>query len=480
MPEYHQVETVQGYDQDQILLIALGTFKRLGWDMVLADENRVAAMAPGKGSGRGQLVDVETAPSTIITKSQMVHNETFDLFGKNRKNIAQYLEAFHNTLQEANETSMAEWESSLRELQQRTIIQRSEAEKEAGEIDAVMNLSNGSQAVTYSIIGLNVIIYLLMVISGVHFFEPTVDDLARWGGNYKPMTTGGEWWRAFTAMFIHVGILHLLLNMYALLMVGRYLEPMLGIARFLSAYIASGLIASLASMWWNQDEIISAGASGAIFGMYGVFLALLLTNVIPASVRKPLLTSIGVFIFYNLVYGAGSKGIDNAAHIGGLVSGFAIGMMYLPTVTSPGKTKSIIASALALVISIAILSAYIINTGDDSYMYEKAVAGIVKLDEEALAAIQTGTDAEVIQKVNSVSKPKWQKAKETVESTMEMKVNKKLQRHRDLLLQYFGLRLKQADMFNKLMANEAGADREMADINDRLNMLLSQMGSITD
>ena len=117
------------------------------------------------------------------------------------------------------------------------------------------------------------------------------------------------------------------------LYIGLLLEPRLGTIRFLGAYILTGIAASITSLWWH-DLTISAGASGAIFGMYGVFLAMLTTNLIEKSARKALLTSIGVFVFYNLVNGM-KGGIDNAAHIGGLVSGLLTGYAFYPSLKRP-------------------------------------------------------------------------------------------------------------------------------------------------
>ena len=121
-----------------------------------------------------------------------------------------------------------------------------------------------------------------------------------------------------TNCFLHIGILHLAFKMYALIFIGVLLEPYLGKLRFAVAYLLTGVFASVASLYWH-DHTVSAGASGAIFGMYGVFLAMLTTNLIPKSVRKGLLASIGLFVAYNLLYGLKGWGIDaNAAHIGGL------------------------------------------------------------------------------------------------------------------------------------------------------------------
>ena len=183
--------------------------------------------------------------------------------------------------------------------------------------------------ITPILVNLNILIFVLMVLTGVNALLPDSDSLILWGANIRPLTTGGEWWRLLTSCFLHIGLIHLLMNMYALVYIGILLEPQLGKSRFLTDYLLTGIASSVSSLWWH-DLTISAGASGAIFGMYGVFLAMLTTNLIEKSARKTLLTSIGIFVVYNLANGF-KEGIDNAAHIGGLISGLIIGYGFYPS-----------------------------------------------------------------------------------------------------------------------------------------------------
>lgn len=184
--------------------------------------------------------------------------------------------------------------------------------------------------ITPILIYVNVGIYLLMVVAGLGFISFKGEDLLTWGANYGPLTKSGEWWRLVTSTFLHGGLLHVLANMYGLLFIGIFLEPVLGRARFLGAYLATGVVGSIASIWW-YDATVSVGASGAIFGVYGLFLAFLLMKVFPAEIGKAFLASTIIFIGYNLVMGL-AGGIDNAAHIGGLVSGFIIGLILSPRI----------------------------------------------------------------------------------------------------------------------------------------------------
>ncbi|NID10092.1 rhomboid family intramembrane serine protease [Fibrivirga algicola] len=170
----------------------------------------------------------------------------------------------------------------------------------------------------------NIAVFAIMVISGVNFMNPSAEDLVQWGANYTAFTRAGEPWRLLTACFLHIGIIHLAVNMMSLRYLGMQIEPLLGSWRFLVAYIATGLTGSLGSLWWH-DVAVSAGASGAIFGIEGVLLALVMTNLFTDDVRKALLKSTLSVVGINLLIGM-SIGADNAAHIGGLLGGIVCGM----------------------------------------------------------------------------------------------------------------------------------------------------------
>jgi rhomboid protease GluP len=151
-------------------------------------------------------------------------------------------------------------------------------------------------------------------------------SLVAWGGNFLPAVQAGEVWRLFTYMFLHANLAHIGGNVFALLYVGLYLEPLIGKLRFASAYLFTGICAALLSVAVHPHGM-GIGASGAIFGLYGVFLSLLTTGLIEKTLRKTMLRSLLLFIVYNLVMGLEGN-VDNAAHIGGLISGFLIGRMY--------------------------------------------------------------------------------------------------------------------------------------------------------
>ena len=190
-------------------------------------------------------------------------------------------------------------------------------------------------SVTSVLLALNVAIFGLMLAWGVDPMQPSIPSLIQWGANYGPGTTQGEWWRMFTCMFVHIGVLHLLFNMIALWNVGAFMEQLLGHTGFLVLYLLAGLLGSVASVAWNPFAV-SAGASGAIFGLYGGLLAFLVRHrdmhqqhAFLAALR----TNTLAFLGYNVVFGFIIPGIDMAAHLGGLAGGFVCGFVLTPSFT---------------------------------------------------------------------------------------------------------------------------------------------------
>lgn len=177
------------------------------------------------------------------------------------------------------------------------------------------------------LIDINILIFILMVASGVEILNPDTLPLLKWGADFGPLTLTGDWWRTVTCNFIHIGGFHLAMNIYAFMFVGLFLEQLIGSRRMFASYFLTGLCSAAFSLYMH-GETISAGASGAIFGLYGIFLAFLLFHGIAKEERKALLSNILIFVGYNLIYGL-KEGIDNAAHIGGLLSGFLLGIIYV-------------------------------------------------------------------------------------------------------------------------------------------------------
>jgi rhomboid protease GluP len=215
---------------------------------------------------------------------------------------------------------------------------------------------------TSVLIAMNLLIALAMAFIGARP-EQSADSLQlAWGANFAPATTDGEWWRLATAMFLHFGILHLLMNMVALWDSGRLVERLFGPLRFLAIYLASGLMGNLVSLIVHGDRAVSGGASGAIFGIYGALLAFLLTERqrLHAAEFRWMFWGAIAFSVLALSFGLLIPGIDNAAHFGGLLAGIISGyILWAPhrNVGSRRKRLQRIAAAIfGLTVAALVLS----------------------------------------------------------------------------------------------------------------------------
>jgi len=154
--------------------------------------------------------------------------------------------------------------------------------------------------------------------------------LLRFGAMYGPLIANGEYWRLLTAMFLHVGTTHLAVNSIGLLILGMQVERLFGHYRFAAMYILAGLSGSVASFAFNSIGV-AAGASGAIFGVFGALVAFFVVRRnIMGEMGRQTLTGLLVLLAINLFYGFASPGIDNFAHVGGFVAGFGLGMAFAP------------------------------------------------------------------------------------------------------------------------------------------------------
>lgn len=217
----------------------------------------------------------------------------------------------------------------------------------AEDFNAKLNTLPGAahpwSSITNLIIAANVIVFVIMAgLLGAGWFEATdIMPYVHYGANNGAATTGGEWWRLVTSMFMHYGLIHLVFNMWALFQVGHFLEKLLGRPLYAVAYLGSGIIGSLASIVWHGDRMWSSGASGAIFGIYGALLGYMVREKhgLPRSIYQPMFTSTVVFAGYNLFYGLVHPGIDNAAHVGGFLGGIIIGWLVAVPVDLASRTQ---------------------------------------------------------------------------------------------------------------------------------------------
>ena len=236
---------------------------------------------------------------------------------------------------------------------------------------------------TYLLIGINVAVFLLMTLRGVSPFNPEPDQLLhQWGADRAvEVLLDRQWWRLFTAMFVHVGIVHLGMNMWCLWNLGLLAEPLMGSFGVIAVYVLTGTAGNMLSIAHNylfpiHDSgyviyPVGAGASGAVFGIAGALIVLLKSQrlPVPADELKKLRRSVILFAAINLVipfavnFGAeavhAGLQIDYMAHIGGCACGLLFAAPMVPRIGSPRSVFSMrLRTAIGIVLGVLVLFAF--------------------------------------------------------------------------------------------------------------------------
>ncbi len=457
IPKYQKELKFDNINPEQFLVIAIDVIKKLDWELGQISNKGFIAYTRFSLSSWSEEVKVVINKNSVQISSECSGGQLID-WGKNKKNT----EKFVSTYIEIKDTY------SIEELYEKFInLHVSRTNDENIDVQPITSKDkyNGFLSIfkptkgffiTPIIINLNITVFLLMVVFGANAFLPSSESLLFWGANFRPLTLDGGWWRLITNCFIHIGVFHLLMNLFALLYIGLLLEPYLGKLRFLISYVLTGIVASVSSLFWN-NYVISAGASGAIFGLYGVFLALLSTNLIDKSARRALTTSIVVFVVYNLLNGL-KGGIDNAAHIGGLLSGLLVGYAFYPSLlqTFNVKMKYLPISILTICVIFFSIFAYK-NIPNDFLTYQKKIK---EYDKKELLALKTlsvpkcATHEEYLFFIEKFGIPNWKECIRIANELQDLDLPPLLKKRNKVLLEYSMLRLDVENLAHKAVTEE--------------------------
>ena len=185
--------------------------------------------------------------------------------------------------------------------------------------------------VTASLVAACIVVYLAEAFQDRSLLGGNIASLIAWGADYGPRTLGGQWWRLVTHLFLHANPVHILMNMWALWYVGGLLECLVGRTAMTMSYFLAGIAGGMTSVAFHPN-VVSVGASGAIFGVIGALFGLLLHahDAVPPGRLKPLRNWIIAIVIMNVFLGLSVHGIDNAAHAGGAIAGLLAGLIVLP------------------------------------------------------------------------------------------------------------------------------------------------------
>ena len=201
--------------------------------------------------------------------------------------------------------------------------------------------------VTLGILIVLLIVFLVEVFLGG---SESVNVLMKMGAmNNFAVVAGHQWWRLFTAQFLHIGIMHLVSNAIIIYYMGQYMEPLMGHVRFLVTYLLAGVGGNLMSLAFSADRGLSAGASTALFGLFGAMTAIGLRNL-----HNPMIAFFFLYAFVlaliNLALDIFVPGIDIWGHIGGLIAGFLLAIILGDRVMKTYNPKWRVLAAAVLVV----------------------------------------------------------------------------------------------------------------------------------
>jgi len=207
-------------------------------------------------------------------------------------------------------------------------------------------ISGREGTVSIALIGINVVAFLIQIAAG-----DRTSDIYQYGAMQGNIVADGDYWRLFTAAFLHAGILHIAFNMYALYLFGPFVERALGTARFVIAYVTMAVASSVFVYWLTEPQIVTIGASGAVFGLFGLALVLLIRT---GQDVRGLLVLLAINAFISL-----QGNISWQGHLGGFVTGALLGLAFA---YAPRERRSAVQLAAFVLTWLAIVVAVVART----------------------------------------------------------------------------------------------------------------------
>lgn len=474
--QYEKRVPPDGLSNWEIFSIAQQACKDLDWEYLIVDEKTFTATTPTHWTLSEQIIKVIVEDGEIIFESQ---SESLDLYeaGRNKKNIEeQLLPAYKKS---KRRVSYEELQFAANALKTETIRQIRSGNRIASER---MTFGFKDHEVTFMLIAINLLVYAVMILKGVDYVNPAVKDIIGWGGNLKFNVSGGEWWRLITAVFVHIGIFPMLVNIIGLYFIGLMVEPILGKFKFLIAYLCTGVIAGLASIYW-VEEGVTAGASGAVFGMYGVLLAFATTSYINKKFPKSWLICIAAYAVFNVLMGLHGAS-DNAANIGGLVAGIGIGYLFYffhfkLNLARAGGTR--ISFEILLITSLLVFLYVRKNGKDDTLRFEKEVMKLNQIELKAMTQmqqLQSKTNEEAVMVLRDSALPQWRHFQKEIMKTDAYRLDDEFKQKRKLLSKYAELRIHQTELIYKSISEETDKyNGEINEISDKIDKIIDQLGT---
>ncbi|AWO01632.1 hypothetical protein DLD77_07955 [Chitinophaga alhagiae] len=374
-PRYSTSCVLENRSPAEQLVILWLALEKTGWNISTVHPDGLFAFTRFSLRSWNEQVSITPGPENIRLNSVSTGAQIFD-FGRNRQNIRRLQQA----IAEVNAGYSPEQLAVIYAERQHLTGNKTGTVHLTPERQGFLSIFKPARGyfITPILILLNILTYLVLtnkwLFAGGTWWAPDVNVLEQAGANFKPLTLFGQPWRLLTAGFLHADVLHLFFNMYGIMIGGTYMEPLLGKWRFLAVYLLCLLGASMASLWW-YDITPTLGASGAVFGLFGFILALLLHRLVEPHERRALLISIGIYLAFSLSSIFFQTNFDHGAHIGGLLMGLLLGQLLFKGLPAPATAKNTLP---ATTLAVALLAAAYFMLPRDVNVYIKKLQ---QLDE---------------------------------------------------------------------------------------------------
>jgi rhomboid protease GluP len=473
--QYEKRILSEGLTNWEIFTIAVQACKDLNWEHLVVDEKTFTATTPTHWTLAEEIITIVIDVDEIIFKSQ---SESLDLYeaGRNKKNIEDHLLPAFKKIKTL-------W--SPERLQAATSILKSEVSNQlkTGNRVAAEKISFGfrDHEMTFFLISVKLAIFALMAVRGVNVLHPSPVEITQWGGNVREYVAVGEWWRLITNLFVHIGIYQLITNLFGLYFIGLLVETILGKLKYLIAFFVTGALASLSSIYF-AGEGVSAGSSGAVAGLYGVFIAFATTRYINKRFSWLLLSGM-ILAGLLFIYAAVNGQVDYATNLGGLAAGLLVGYLFYffhfkRNLARAGGSRI---SVEVMLLAALLIFLYIKNGKNDSLRFEKSVMKLNQIELRAMTQMQrlqfAESDNDAARVLRDSALPEWRHFQLELAKTDKYRLDEKFNRKRKLLHDYAGLRLRQTELIYKAANEETDKySGEINEVSDKIDKIIDQLG----
>lgn len=359
------------FPADRYLIIAQQAIENLGWKLSHLSESGIIAYTGLSLQSYSEEISIRIKSNFAVFKSECIGIQMlFTDYGKNEQNLDKFFHEFEYVEFHLKDI----WEQRLADFHAHIAL-HDDSYLDLAPLKAKDKIKNvfylfypqKDYFVTPILVNLCILYFLFTVVSLVlaYYMKQGTGDQAeiitnvflKLGGNSRELVLSGEFWRLISSQFLHMSFSHLFFNMYTLVYIGLMIENKLGPVSTAMVYLLSGICGALLSVYTYHVGFM-IGASGAIMGMFGAFLALLSSKAFEKNANKALLISTGILVAYMLLSGLTAKRIDNSAHFGGIISGFIIGKILFTTEVN-GREISIWFRRLTAVLIVLLFGTFI-------------------------------------------------------------------------------------------------------------------------